>query len=271
MFPTIHSIIILGQTLVQLQFPLKLACALDVHFRRQFAASGSHTIEKVLDTKMVDFRERTWNDMKLHHPVLCGPWTSRGLNARTQRRVGLEILEILQNATEHDLFRCDFRQRYLSRFIVYLTGARGTAYDCGGFTAGFDIPVHYPFKPPKFTIFTKILHPNIGAESGEVCLDVLSECWSPAFSIHKVLLAVVALLAAPEPQDPANVEAAALQLNHPELFIEKARLWTRTYALPEPPRFRVLGICTTSSPKLPSIFSRFQGEIVSDAPGCSIF
>ena len=102
--------------------------------------------------------------------------------------------------------------------------------------------------PPKFKILTKILHPNIGAESGKVCLDILSAEYStPALSLGKLLLSVVALLAAPEPHDPVNVEAAALQLSHPELFAEKARLWTRTYALPEPPSFRDLGIGTKSS------------------------
>ena len=141
-----------------------------------------------------------------------------------------------------------FSPKGLVTFGVFLRGLEGTPYESGWFAAGFDIPVDYPFRPPKFKIFTKILHPNIGAESGEVCLDILSaEYWTPALRLGKLLLSVVALLAAPEPHDPMNVEAAALQLRHPELFAEKARLWTRTYALPEPPSFRDLGIGTLLS------------------------
>ena len=190
-----------------------------------------------------------WNEMKLQHPVLCGQWTSRPL--ANPDRVAKEILLILSDTTVYaaDLFRCDFRQRDFSHFGVYLRGPEGTPYESGWFAAGIDVTNGYPFLPPKIKIFTKILHPNIGAESGQVCLDILSESewWSPALHLDKLVLSVVALLGAPEPHDPMNVEAAALQLSHPELFAEKARLWTRTYALPEPPSFRDLGIGTLLS------------------------
>ena len=258
------------QPLARQQFPLKLACALDVRYRRQRSqneiASSSYTIDwKKYGTEC----EKRWNEMKLQHPVLCGQWTSRNLEASARDTVGkkilqslgdttvqaskpnrafYEILHILSTATENaDLLRFDFRQRDLSHFGVYLRGPKGTPYESGWFAAGIDIPVSYPFYPPKFKIFTKILHPNIGAEGGEVCFDNLFLEWSPGQTFHKMVLSVLALLAAPEPHDPMNVEAAALQLSYPELFAEKARLWTRTYALPEPPSFRDLGIGTKSS------------------------
>ena len=245
------------QPLVRQQFPLKLACALDVRYRRQrsqnemASSSSSYTIEKVFYWNTLEtVWQRTWNEMKLQHPVLCGQWTSRTQNPD---RIAKEILRlILGNTTVvvyADLLRFDFRQRDLSHFGVYLRGPEGTPYESGWFAAGFDIPVDYPFHAPKFKIFTKILHPNIGAESGEVCFnfDNLCEDWTPALTLDKMVLSVVALLGAPEPHDPMNVEAAALQLRHPRLFAEKARLWTRTYALPEPPSFRDLGIGTKSS------------------------
>ena len=242
------------QPLARQQFPLKLACALDARYRRRRSqneiasgSSSSYTTENVFDSNLysrVSINEV--NKMKLQHQVLCGQWTPRALQANQGDRVAKEILEILRDtALNADLYRWDFRQRDLSHFGVFLRGPEGTPYESGWFAAGFDIPVDYPFRPPKFKIFTKILHPNIGAESGEVCLDILSaEYWTPALRLGKLLLSVVALLAAPEPHDPMNVEAAALQLRHPELFAEKARLWTRTYALPEPPSFRDLGIGT---------------------------
>eukprot|EP00435_Cladocopium_sp_Y103_P042743 s1491_g11.t2 len=254
MFPTIYSINIRGKTLAKRQFPLKMACALAKRrghgLMQNEVASSSHTMEKFLTFKLsavIDERSR-WTDAKLQHPVLCGQWMSRRIGEQERRRVGWEIVEVLEDATLHaDVFRCDFRQRDLSHFIVYLRGARGTPYDSGWFAAEIDVPKEYPFKPYKVKISTKILHPNIGAENGEVCLDILSEYWSPQLKLSHVMQSVVALLAAPEPQDPINVEAAALQLNHPELFVEKARLWTRTYALPEPPSFRDLGISTLAS------------------------
>ena len=242
------------QPLARQQFPLKLACALDVRYRRQrsqneiaSSSSSSYTIENVFHSECHSVSR--WNEMKLQHPVLCGPWTSRPRLEQAQFRVAKEILKILGDTTVYaNLFRCDFRQRDFSHFGVYLRGPEGTPYESGWFAAGIDVPDEYPWKPPKFKIFTKILHPNIRAESGEVCLDILSaEYWTPALRLNTILVSVLALLAAPEPHDPMNVEAAALQLCHPELFAEKARLWTRTYALPEPPSFRDLGIGTKSS------------------------
>ena len=252
------------QPLARQQFPLKFACALDVRYRRQrsqneiASSSSSYPIEKVFDWNKYETElqesllneksERRWKEMKLQHPVLCGQWTSRALEAFQRDRVAKEILDILGDTTVYaDLFRWDFRQRDFSHFGVYLRGPEGTPYESGWFAAGIDVPNEYPWKPPKLKIFTKILHPNIGAESGEVCLDILSEWWSPILTVGSLLLSVLALLAAPEPHDPVNVETAALQLNHPELFAEKARLWTRTYALPKPPSFRDLGIGTKSS------------------------
>ena len=226
-----------------------MTCAFDVRYRQRLpqteVAPDSYTIETVFATD--DVQERRWNNMKLHHPVLCGQWMSGTLEAR--RRVGIEILDILGDATETaDLFRFDFRQRNLSHWSVYLRGPKGTPYDCGWFAAGIDLPDDYPYRPPKFKILTKILHPNVSAESGEVCINILlSEHWSALCRISKVVLSVVALLGAPEPRDPMNLEAATRQLRQPELFAEKARLWTQTYALPEPPSFRDLGIGTLSS------------------------
>ena len=238
------------QPLARQQFPLKLACALDVRYRRQrsqneiASSSSSYTIENVLHP--AESYVSRWNEMKLQHPVLCGQWTSRPFAMRG--RVTKELLNILSDtALNADLYRWDFRQRDLSHFGVFLRGPEGTPYESGWFAAGIDVPNEYPCKPPKFKIFTKILHPNTGAESGEVCIDIFSANWMPALTLDKMVLSVVALLGAPEPHDPMNVEAAALQLSHPELFAEKARLWTRTYALPKPPSFRDLGIGTKSS------------------------
>ena len=39
---------------------------------------------------------------------------------------------------------------------------------------------NYPYHPPKMNFMTKIFHPNIHYETGEICLEVLKEDgWSP--------------------------------------------------------------------------------------------
>ena len=63
------------------------------------------------------------------------------------------------------------------------------------------VPVDYPFKPPKVVFTTKIYHPNINP-SGGICLDILGSNWSPALTIHKVLLSISSLLTDANPADP---------------------------------------------------------------------
>lgn len=54
--------------------------------------------------------------------------------------------------------------------------------------------------------------------------------WSPALQIRTVLLSIQALLAAPNPEDPLNNEAADLWKRDEESALAKAREWTRLYA-----------------------------------------
>ena len=41
---------------------------------------------------------------------------------------------------------------------------------------------------------TKIFHPNVQFDSGELCLDILKKEWTPAWTLQSVCRAVVALL-----------------------------------------------------------------------------
>ena len=67
---------------------------------------------------------------------------------------------------------------------------------------------------------TPIFHPNIYAD-GRICISILhppgddpmqyedrSERWTPVQSIEKILISVTSMLAEPNYESPANVEAA---------------------------------------------------------------
>ena len=150
-------------------------------------------------------------------------------------RICQEVVMLFHMFCEDDTVRCDFTKRDLSCWRVYLKGPSSTPYEGGWFAAEFQLPYDYPFMPPKdFKILTKVLHPNI-TDNGELCVDFLEDKWSPAFHLFSMFWSILSLLGTPEPLDPMNVGAAALQLNHPETFAAKARMWTRLYATPEPP------------------------------------
>ena len=60
---------------------------------------------------------------------------------------------------------------------------------------------------------TPIVHPNVALDTGEICLDLLKDKWSPAYTLREVVKAIRLLLAYPETESPLNVDVAALLRN----------------------------------------------------------
>ena len=46
------------------------------------------------------------------------------------------------------------------------------------------VGAEYPLEPPKITFMTKVFHPNVNFDTGEICLDILKRDWSPAWSLQ---------------------------------------------------------------------------------------
>jgi peroxin-4 len=72
------------------------------------------------------------------------------------------------------------------------------------------IPPNYPNSPPTITFVTKICHPNVKWETGEICLDVLKENWTPVLGVVGALESVGRLLGEPGVDSPLGVEVASL-------------------------------------------------------------
>lgn len=125
------------------------------------------------------------------------------------------------NAVPHD-----DNARY---FSVVILGPQDSPYAGGTFRLELFLPDDYPMAPPKVRFLTRLYHPNID-RLGRICLDVIKKMWSPALQIRTVLLSIQALLAAPNPEDPLNNEAADLWKRDEESALAKAREWTRLYA-----------------------------------------
>jgi len=120
----------------------------------------------------------------------------------------------------------------LFRWQAMILGPPDSPYHAGIFYLDIQFPSEYPFKPPKVAFNTKIYHPNINS-SGSICLDILRSQWSPALTISKVLLSILALLCDPNPDDPLVPEIARIYKMDPSKYHAVAKDWTSKYAIPD--------------------------------------
>eukprot|EP00019_Armaparvus_languidus_P006190 CAMPEP_0168593120 /NCGR_PEP_ID=MMETSP0420-20121227/8122_1 /TAXON_ID=498008 /ORGANISM="Pessonella sp." /LENGTH=137 /DNA_ID=CAMNT_0008629205 /DNA_START=52 /DNA_END=462 /DNA_ORIENTATION=- len=108
----------------------------------------------------------------------------------------------------------------LYKWRVSFSGPEKSPYEKGTFKVLVDIPQEYPFKPPKFTFETKVYHPNVKTDSGEICTDILGDGWSPQLKIHEVLLTLKNLMAEPNPENPLEADIGTQYTNDRNAFIK---------------------------------------------------
>jgi ubiquitin-conjugating enzyme E2 A len=88
-------------------------------------------------------------------------------------------------------------------------GPDETKWEGGSFKLLIEFSEEYPTKPPGVKFISNMFHPNIYAD-GKICLDILTNHWSPIYDVHTVLTSIQSLLSDPNPDSPANAEAARL-------------------------------------------------------------
>jgi ubiquitin-conjugating enzyme E2 G1 len=124
------------------------------------------------------------------------------------------------------------------RWEVLIIGPPDTLYEGGFFKCHLYFPKEYPLRPPKMKFVTEIWHPNSECphdrsilerdsfffsvdKNGDVCISILhepgddkfgyekaSERWLPVHTVETILISVISMLADPNDESPANVDAA---------------------------------------------------------------
>lgn len=90
-------------------------------------------------------------------------------------------------------------------------------------------PAQYPFKPPALRFKTKVYHPSVALESGEICADVIGT-WGPTLNAKHCLEVAFSLLQTPEADHPVEDEIAQQLREKPKEFEKTARKYTKEYA-----------------------------------------
>ncbi|MCO5562950.1 putative QRI8-E2 ubiquitin-conjugating enzyme [Meira miltonrushii] len=125
-----------------------------------------------------------------------------------------------------------------SNYLVWealVPGPEGTPFEGGVFTAKLTFPPTYPLEPPVMKFEPPLFHPNVYPD-GTVCISILhaagddpnmyessSERWSPVQSIEKILLSVLSMLAEPNVESGANIDACKLWRDNREQYEERIR------------------------------------------------
>ena len=122
------------------------------------------------------------------------------------------------------------------KWSVVIFGPTETIYEGGFFRAILDFPEDYPNNPPKMQFTTKMWHPNI-YKDGKVCISILhppgtdkfneqekaEERWRPSLGAEEILLSVISMLNDPNPDSPANIDAAVMFRKNREEYNSKVR------------------------------------------------
>jgi ubiquitin-protein ligase len=118
---------------------------------------------------------------------------------------------------------------------VQLAGPQGSPYEGGWFNVELKFTKDFPGVQPQATFNTQIWHPNVEPFMGGVCMSLgkrdMSGRLTGVCSITRVLVGLQMLLASPNPYNPMEDECAWQMVYQPEASEEKARAWTRKYAM----------------------------------------
>lgn len=101
------------------------------------------------------------------------------------------------------------RENNIMAWTAVIFGPDGTPWEGGTFTLDLVFSEEFPNKPPVVRFTTKMFHPNIYLD-GSICLDILQNQWSPIYDVSAILTSIQSLLCDPNPNSPANSEAAQL-------------------------------------------------------------
>lgn len=118
----------------------------------------------------------------------------------------------------------------LTNWNATIIGPQDTPYEGGKFIVNIDFSDNYPFKAPKVHFKTRIYHPNIKQDTGEICAQAIENNWVPTLNAKFVIESLVTLLKNPNADHPLEADIAAKFQSNYKDFFDRAKEYTSTYA-----------------------------------------
>ena len=83
----------------------------------------------------------------------------------------------------------DTAKTHPSHRNAVIIGPADTPFEDGTFRLVMHFEEQYPNKPPSVKFISQMFHPNVYA-TGELCLDILQNRWSPTYDVAAVLTSI---------------------------------------------------------------------------------
>uniref|UniRef100_A0A7S3PFD0 UBC core domain-containing protein n=1 Tax=Aplanochytrium stocchinoi TaxID=215587 RepID=A0A7S3PFD0_9STRA len=105
------------------------------------------------------------------------------------KRLAKEAAELAKQANEGDFDwgSAEPNEDNLFKWTACIAGPDNSPYEGGLFNIELNFPDNYPFKPPIVKFMTKVYHPSVKQDSGEICDDIIKASWKPTLNIRYLL------------------------------------------------------------------------------------
>lgn len=117
----------------------------------------------------------------------------------------------------------------ITKWTVKMKGPPNSPYSNGIFSLSFDFK-SYPFKPPVVKFITRVYHPNVKTDTGEICTGLLEEDWAPTLNTLHCINVVRNLMAHPELDHPLETEIAQQYSENLKDYEKTALKYTKDFA-----------------------------------------
>ena len=112
-----------------------------------------------------------------------------------------------------------------------LEGPEHTPWHQGKYKVKINCEENYPFKAPGVAFLTKIFHPGVDSEKGEICRKALEDGWVPTKGLKDVVVIIKDLFYSPSAEGAVNTDAATVFNANRNQFDAQAAEMNTTHAM----------------------------------------